>query len=212
MVSIRTNKSGVKLHVGSKSGAYKSTEQVPTVHQAAVVTQNPANERTKLHVGSKSGAYRSTNQVVRTNRPTITQYKDVVQGPVHEKLLGTPPYIAGSPPPSPTTNNPFVYYGSVSLVPANAEVTIVSYVVANNQVVYIQGFQACGGWPAEYTLYVNNQVVCKSMTNPGDLNSYVNLLGGTPIVQPGVTIKLTVNCPVGGGNFYGTLLGYYNTF
>ena len=154
----------------------------------------------RINAGSSRSNYKMPNNVVR--------YKNK-EPHTNQKLAGSPPYIANNISPPIPTSNPFAYYAQVTSVPANVETTVVSYTVPGLNTLYIQGWQACSDADATYTLYVNNQVVAVSRTTPAELDSYVNLLSGSPVVAAGIIVKLTVVCTVGGGTFNGTLLGYY---
>jgi len=96
-------------------------------------------------------------------------------------------------------------------VPPNEETTIVSYSVAANKVVKLDGFIAFGTCPAIFRLYVGSDVKVGYMTSDEDRTAYVvfrteHVSGATTIA-----IKVIHYSPAPGPHDYhdfeGTILG-----
>jgi len=95
-------------------------------------------------------------------------------------------------------------------VAPNAETTIVSYEVGNNQIVRLDGFIAFGNCAAIYRLYADGEVKASYMTSEADRNAYVifrteNVTGPQTIAVK--VVHFIPAAPAEGQDFEGTILG-----
>jgi hypothetical protein len=115
----------------------------------------------------------------------------------------------GSPVAIQSPGTPVVQYGVVTLVPANVETTIVSYVVPVGKTFYGAGFVASGNSHGLYRIYFNGTAVLSGRSSTAVPTMDLSFKMATPTATAGQTIAVKITHYAGStADFEGTILGY----
>jgi len=109
-----------------------------------------------------------------------------------------------------TPGTPVAAYGQSTVVAANSETTVTSYICPTGKQFYAVGFTATGNVDGRYKMYINNQIVLVSRSSSPVPNVQMTLMGiNFPIVE-GQIVYVTVEHKYEGleADYEGTILGY----
>ncbi len=102
-----------------------------------------------------------------------------------------------------------ITFGTVSLVPASIDTTVVSFIVPLAQTFNIVGFVGTANVASEYFLKVDAVTKIPARTSGANLTADISFKLAHPLATAGQTVALIVNHSAGvPGEFNGTILGY----
>lgn len=136
-------------------------------------------------------------RVINTN-PTGTEYavvtRNIASGIQSISLPGTP----------------VVEFGTIALVPASTETTVVSYVVPALKVFYGMGFIASGDVDGRYVFYINATAKIAARSSVAEPTANIDFKFVSPIAVAGQTITIKATHYATGilAEFEATILGY----